>query len=145
MIDVRLVGIIIFIVAGGVGVYLAWAAAMRWPPFQPRKIDTSLVAKIEAIYFPALSQFQGWERNLKSGDFASANACADVLKNWRATSEEEVASLLGQGMADKYKMAAEPTEIPPDWAQRHDWVGLWAAVQGRLVWLRTWIRNQTEL
>jgi hypothetical protein len=145
MMDFRFVAIIFFMNVGAVGVYLAWATAMRWPPFQPKQMDTILSEKIEGIYFTGLQMFQSWERNQKAGDFATSNASADALKDWRATSEEEIASLLGRDTANRYKMGAEPTQIPPDWAQRHDWVGLWAAARGRLVWLRTWLRNQTEL
>lgn len=135
-----------FFVFGALSAYLALAVAMRWPPHHPKKLDLELVVKVESeIYFPALTEFQAWETYTKSGSFTRADDSVTALKQWILTSEKQVAQVLGRGLADRYRMFPEPTHIPPTWAQRPDWVGLWAAIKGRLDWLRLWLRDQADL
>jgi hypothetical protein len=134
-----------FFVFGALAAYLAIAVAMRWPPHGPKKIDMDRVLNVERVYFPALTEFQAWETYMKSGQYVHADESVAALKEWIIESENQLVVLLGRNVADRYRMAADPMEIPPTWAQRHDWVGLWAAVQGRLIWIRNWLREQTDL
>lgn len=129
-----------FFVSGAFAAYLALAVAMRWWPHQPKKLDMALIIKIESeIYFPALTMFSTWETNARAGVSVGGEIAA--LRNWIMESEKQLVPLLGRGMADRYRMFPDPTRIAPDWAQDP----LWAAVEGRLLWLRAWLREQADL
>lgn len=129
-----------FFVLGAFAAYLALAVAMRWWPHQPKKLNLDLVLKVESeIYFPALMVFQTWERNARAGVFVGGEV--ESLRQWIIESERQLVPLLGRNMADRYRMFPDPTKIPPDWARDP----MWAAIEGRLLWLRAWLREQTDL
>ncbi len=151
-----------FFVFGGAAVYMAFAVAMRWPPHHPRKRDMEICDLIEGIYLHGLTLLQDWEKLTILSNLlipipsvaatvtqhkydTQAQTTAETLFSWVTESEKKIGDLLGNDMAARYRMAPDPTKRAPSWTENSIWVGLWGAVEGRLVWIRAWMREQVDL
>jgi hypothetical protein len=161
MIDLRFVGIIVFMVVGGFGVYLAFASALREWPFNPRKLDVGRYEDVKRLYLDGLALQRDWgertvffhvlqnsgsmqvaEYELRDKEFAERSL---RIIEWKKRADQSVVVLFGESACRTFITEPEVSLIPPDWQRGDQWFINWNQIAGRLAWLRRWLLEQDDL
>jgi len=149
---------IVFFVLGGIGVYMAFAVAMRWWPHHPKKWNFEVFMIIQTQYFAGITLLQEWAKleieakKPQQPDSKSPEEIADMaaeraqlLVNWETESKDLIVAQLGDDLGLQYHMAPNSYMVEPAWALDSRYVGLWNVIQGRIDWMRAWLNQQLVL
>lgn len=156
MIDFHFVAIVVFMVVGAGGVYLALAVAMRWWPHNAQLPDDDKLNAIEPLFRGGKRLFEGWGRMTQESRVATNPATirdltlrsvefSNQLITWLETSASSVDEILGTQMGNRYRMSPDLSEPEPEWATCAGRVGLYQDALCRLTWLRSWSQEQFNL
>jgi hypothetical protein len=161
MIYLQTIGVVVFMVIGVSGAYLACAAAMRWPPFNPRKRNIDLYDKVKKLYLDGLLLQSEWgEQTL----FMQVHQNTGILRNediaardsefeerliqiiaWRDRANQSVVDWFGESACRTFLIEPEISSTPPDWQRGDLWFTNWSQLAGRLIWLQRWLFEQEDL
>ena len=161
MIDFHFVALIVFMVVGGFGVYLALASAMRWWPHNPRKRDIERVREVTALYVDGKGLFDRWgesavkrqvlaherkfdDEALKPYDSGFSEMVLEIIE-WRKRADESISDWFGAKARRAFITEPEISSVPPDWQRGDQWFTNLYEIAGRLTWLRRWLREQDDL
>ena len=161
MIDLRFVGIIAFIVLGGFGVYLTWAVAMRWPPYNPRKREVSQYDDVKSLYLEGLGLSRLWgervvmylalydsgtmtDEDYNRRDDELVERITEIIK-WRNGADQSIVNWFGESACRTFITEPQISSTPPEWQRGDQWFTNWSEIAGRLAWLRRWLLEQDNL
>ena len=142
---------IVFFVLGGVGVYMAFAVAMRWPPHHPKTRDEDVFKKIEEFFLLGLGKLQSLEQiNATSLNAAQIpqhlkDQKTNEMRNWSTETEAAIEDLFGDEEALRFRVSPDLSRTPPHWAESAGLTDTWHNARGRIDWLRKWMQGQTNL
>lgn len=147
---------IVFFVLGGVGVYMAFAVAMRWPPHHPKKRDIENFTKMEDLFIKGISRLQALEdangptavlaaTGLGSALKVTIDQAVNEMHDWGTEAEAFIKEKFGEDEALRFKISSDLSRTPPHWAESAGQTGTWHNARGRIDWIRAWMQEQANL
>lgn len=150
----------VFFIGGAVAVYLAAAVAFRiWPHQRPKRnaehfeLLKSLLSQAETL----MRDWGGWSYQFEAhvGDPNTRERANEILQvvdktaqqlmAWQEHADKFVGDLLGVDIQAQFELSANTTEPVPNWVLWSPWLSRYQEVNGRIDWLRNYLRGQLDL
>jgi hypothetical protein len=140
------IGVLLFFIFGGFGVYFAFAVPLRIWPHHPKKKNQELFNAVGEIFVKGYILSDQWGKWTVEGNQPWANDRANsLMSTWIPDSESQIKDLLGEDEYWRYRFSEDLLKAAPPWAEESLFPGLWQRVQGRLAWIKTWMDSQLDL